>query len=113
MTDFRSILKLLGENQVEFILIGGAAAAAHGSARLTKDLDVVYRRTPTNITRIETCLAPHNPSLRGAPPGLAFRLDSETMQRGLNFTLQTDLGALGLFGEITAGGRYEDLLPPR
>ncbi len=29
----------------------------------------------------------------------------------LNFTLVTDLGDLDLFGEITGGGRYEDLLP--
>jgi hypothetical protein len=30
---------------------------------------------------------------------------------GLNFTLETDLGDLDLLGEITGGGRYEDLLP--
>ena len=41
MTDFPSLLKLLVAGQVEFIVVGGAAAAAHGSARLTKDLDVV------------------------------------------------------------------------
>ena len=31
------------------------------------------------------------------------------IQRGLNFTLTTDLGALDLFGEIPGGGGYEDL----
>ncbi len=30
---------------------------------------------------------------------------------GLNFTLQTVLGALDLLGEIVGGGRYADLLP--
>jgi hypothetical protein len=39
---------------------------------------------------------------------LPFQLDVETLQRGLNFTLITDLGALDLLGEITGGGRYED-----
>jgi hypothetical protein len=29
----------------------------------------------------------------------------------LNFTLATDLGDLDLLGEISGGGRYEDLLP--
>ncbi len=43
------------------------------------------------------------------PPGLPFRLDAETIRRGLNFTLTTDLGALDLFGEIPGGGSYEDL----
>lgn len=111
MTDFNSILRLLKDNAVEFIVIGGAAATAHGSARLTRDLDVVYRRTPENIAHLVACLQPHQPYLRGAPPGLPFRFDAETISRGLNFTLTTNLGALDLLGEVTGGGRYEDLLP--
>ena len=39
--------KMIG--RVEFIVVGGVAARAHGSARLTNDLDVLYRRTPENI----------------------------------------------------------------
>lgn len=31
--------------------------------------------------------------------------------KGLNFTLITNLGALDLLGEITGGGKYEDILP--
>jgi predicted nucleotidyltransferase len=111
MTDFNAILRLLKDNAVEFIVIGGAAATAHGSARLTRDVDAVYRRTPENIVRLVTGLNPHKPYLRGAPPGLPFRFDAETVSRGLNFTLTTDLGALDLLGEVTGGGRYEDLLP--
>jgi hypothetical protein len=70
---------------------------------------IVYRRTPENIARLAACLGSCHPYLRGAPPGLPFRLDAETIQRGLNFTLTTDLGALDLFGEIPGGGGYEDL----
>lgn len=54
---------------------------------------------------------PHHPYLRGAPPGLPFRWDVATLERGLNFTLTTDVGDLDAFGEITGGGGYEDLLP--
>jgi len=110
MTDFPSLIRLLTQNNVEFILIGGAAATAHGSARLTQDLDVVYRRTRDNISRLAASLASHSPYLRDAPPGLPFRFDVETITRGLTFTLVTDLGDLDLFGEITGGGRYENLL---
>ena len=91
--------------------MGGAAATAHGSARLTQDLDIVYRRTPDNIAKLVACLKPHSPYLRGAPPGLPFQFDTQTIARGLNFTLSTELGALNLLGEITGGGCYEDLLP--
>ncbi len=111
MVDFEAIIRLLAGNQVEFILVGGAAATAHGSARLTDDLDIVYRRTPENLQRLAAALAAHAPYLRGAPPGLPFRLDAATLRHGLNFTLTTELGDLDLLGEITGGGGYEDLLP--
>jgi len=110
-TDFRSLIHTLSQAGVEFVVVGGAAATGHGSARLTTDLDVVYRRTEENISRLVTALAPLNPYLRGAPPGLPFRLSVETVKKGLNFTLVTSLGALDLLGEITGGGYYEDILP--
>jgi len=110
MTDFEGLLKTLYEGGVEFIIIGGAAAVAHGSARLTEDLDIVYSRTQGNIARLASSLSPLSPYLRGAPPGLPFRWDEATIQRGLNFTLSTALGSLDLFGEIAGGGRYEILL---
>lgn len=56
-------------------------------------------------------MAPLSPYLRGAPPGLPFRFDPDTIRRGLNFTLTTSLGSLDLFGEIVGGGNFEDLLP--
>lgn len=111
MTDFKALLRVLGEGGVEFILIGGAAAAVHGSARLTLDIDIVYRRSSENIQRLVLALTPYRPYLRGVPPGLPFRWELATIQRGLNFTLTTDIGDLDLFGEIAGGGTFEDLLP--
>jgi hypothetical protein len=72
MTDFRALLEALAGAGVEFIVVGGAAAVAHSSARLTADLDIVYRRTPENIARLAAALALHGPYLRGAPPGSHF-----------------------------------------
>lgn len=111
MTDFRALITLLANSRVEFILIGGAAATAYGSARLTSDLDIVYRRTPENISLLVSAIAPFAPYLRDAPPGLPFIWSEQTIWNGLNFTLSTTIGALDLFGEITAGGSYDDLLP--
>lgn len=111
MTDFASLLRTLGDHGVAYILVGGAAATVHGSARLTLDVDVVYRRTPDNLERLATALAPYEPRLRGAPPGLPFRWDADTLGRGLNFTLATSLGPIDLLGEIVGAGSYEQLLP--
>jgi len=52
MTDFQKLLATLMNHQVEFILVGGLAAWAHGSPRATQDIDVVYRRSPENHQRL-------------------------------------------------------------
>ena len=111
MTDYENLLTLLARAPVDFIVVGGVAASAHGSARVTEDLDVVYSRTHQNIKRLVEALSSTNPYLRGAPPGLPFKFDERTVTNGLNFTLTTDLGSLDLLGEITGGGGYEQLLP--
>lgn len=111
MTDFEKILVALSDAEVEFVIVGGVAATAHGSARLTQDVDVVYARTTDNVDRLVRSLAPFEPYLRGAPAGLPFRWNRETVERGLNFTLTTTIGDIDLLGEITGGGGYDALLP--
>lgn len=111
MTDFAGLIRALAESQVEFILIGGLAASAHGAVRATRDVDVVYSRTGVNIARLAAALAPLQPYLRGAPPGLPFRWHPPTIAHGLNFTLTTTLGDIDLLGEVVGGGSYENLLP--
>ncbi len=111
MTDFEHLLTVLTHAGVEFIVVGGFAATAHGSAHITVALDVVYGRTPANIDRLAHALQPLQPYLRGAPPGLPFQFDGGTIRQGLNFTLVTLAGDLDLLGEATGGGSYEALLP--
>lgn len=109
-TDFSKLLRVLLDGAVEFILVGGVAGSLHGAARATYDVDVVYRRSPENMSRLVAALAPYGPYLRGAPAGLPFWFDVQTLGQGLNFTLTTSVGDLDLLGEVTGGGRYEDLL---
>jgi predicted nucleotidyltransferase len=109
VTDFRGLLRALSGAGVEYVLVGGVAATAHGSSRLTLDVDLVYRRSPDNMERLVDALVPLHPYLRGAPPGLPFRWDARTLRQGLNFTLTTDLGDIDLLGEIVGGGSYENL----
>lgn len=109
-TDFPKLLKVLNEHDVEYVLIGGVAAFTHGSARLTLDVDIVYRRTRDNVQRLVDALKPHAPYLRGAPPGLPFDWSAETILRGLNFTLTTNLGSIDILGEVAGGGDFEALV---
>lgn len=66
MTDFGALLAALWDCKVEYIVVGGAAAIAHGSARLTQDLDIVYRRTPGNPGRLHSPLT--NLTYEALPP---------------------------------------------
>jgi len=108
--DFAAVLRAFSEAGVRFIIVGGAAATAHGSARLTQDLDLVYRRDEENLRRLARALESQEPYLRGVQPGLPFVLDEQTLRSGLNFTLTSKWGDLDLLGEITGGGGYDDLV---
>lgn len=110
-TDFGKILKVLKDAEVEFIVIGGLAGLAHGLARATFDVDMLYARNRPNLRRLTEALKPLNPYLRGAPPGLPFSWDERTVRAGLNFTLVTTLGDVDILGEVTGAGTYEQLLP--
>jgi len=56
---FTTLIPLLVNAGGRFILVGGAAAIAHGSSRLTNDLDIVYDRSQQNIERMVDALKPY------------------------------------------------------
>jgi hypothetical protein len=110
MLDTEGFLRLLNERRVEYVVIGGLAMIAHGSAYITKDMDICYGRSPGNLGAVATAFASIHPYLRGVPPGLPFHFDAPTIQAGLNFTLVTDLGDIDLLGEVSGVGGYEEAL---
>ena len=112
MTQLERLLTALQRAGVDLIIVGGVAARAHGSSRLTDDLDVVYARDAGNLARVVKALAPLKPYLRGAPPGLPFEWSVATLRAGLNFTLTTRSGAIDLPRESSpAEAPTENLLP--
>ncbi len=92
------------------MIIGGVAATLHGSSYLTYDLDICYARHTANLERLARALRSVNARLRGAPKDLPFVPDAETLQRGLNFTFQTDVGPLDLLAEIAGVGGFVEAL---
>lgn len=57
MLDARTLLSKLHAADVAFVVVGGLAAVAHGSAHVTGDLDVCYDRAPANLERLATALS--------------------------------------------------------
>jgi predicted nucleotidyltransferase len=105
-TQLEALVELLASADVEFVVVGGLAAVVHGSAYVTNDVDACYGRSAANVERLCRALSRVHPVLRGAPRDLPFRLDPPTVAAGLNFTLDTDLGALDLLGEVQGLGGY-------
>jgi hypothetical protein len=60
MTDlfkhFLRVLKALGEEDVDYILIGGFAVILYGLPRLTQDIDIFVKMTADNIDRLQKAL---------------------------------------------------------
>jgi hypothetical protein len=100
-------LKALADAKVDFVLIGGVAGGAHGSAYPTYDVDVMYARDRENLERLATALKNLDATLRGAPPGLPFLLDAETLEAGGNFTFDTRFGPLDILGYPSGAPSYD------
>lgn len=111
MFRLKKLVQALQAAEVDFVIVGGVAMSAHGSAHVTQDLDVCYSRAPDNLERLVRALAPLKPRLRveSEPEGLPFLWDAETLRRGLNFTLMTHHGDVDLLGEVSGLGAYEEV----
>ena len=57
-----------------------------------------------------TALRSVNAFLRGAPRDIPFILDPETLQKGLNFTFDTEIGSLDLLDEVRGVGVFADVI---
>ncbi len=104
--DLDALLSALVAAQVEFIVVGGAAAVLHGAPVTTQDLDIVHRRTPKNVARLLDVLRDLAAVARPEPPGRRIRPTAEHLQ----INLSTSLGPLDAFCEIESGQGYEQLV---
>ena len=66
--------------RVEFVVVGGFAAVAHGVTLITQDIDVCCRFTPENLMRLQEAIA------------------------------DTDWGQLDCLDEVLGVGSYEEVL---
>jgi hypothetical protein len=95
---------------VRFVVIGGVAGAAHGSRRVTDDLDVCYEPAPENRRRLATRLGLWHAYPRGIEPGLPFVMDEATLHNASMLTLRTDEGDLDCFMSVYGIGTYREVL---
>ena len=51
LATFQSVMESLNRRKVRYLLAGGMAVVAHGYGRMTYDIDLVIRLTPTNVRK--------------------------------------------------------------
>lgn len=105
------ILRHLVEAGVQFVVIGGLAAQAHGSTSLTRDLDICFARDRDNLERLAGVLRDLAAVRRGLsadaprmPP-----LDVRTLRSASLLTLETRFGSIDLLAQPDPGLDFESL----
>lgn len=103
------LLKRLADAGVEFVLVGGMAAAAHGSSLVTEDVDVCIRFDAETLERILRSLDGLHPRQRMTAQRPELSADPSTYVGWRNLYVVTDAGQLDFLGQVTGVGGFEDV----
>jgi len=104
------LLRRLSEGGVEFVIVGGLAAIAHGAQRMTNDVDIAAAFTPENMARLLAALHDVHPRNAVRPDLGDIQASPEELSRFRNLDIVTDIGRLDVLGELPPIGRYADAL---
>jgi hypothetical protein len=118
--DVARLLRVLDEYHVEYVLVGGVAAGAHGATRVTEDFDMVARRTAENLDRLAAAMRSLDARLRVAglddeeARQLPVQLDGRSLAQMELSTWRSDAGDFDvLVGVPDRSGRvipYDELV---
>lgn len=108
MQESDELLRRLGAAGVEFVVVGGLAAVAHGASRMTIDLDIAAAFTPDNMARLLAALRDVRPRYATRPDLGEVTASPEELARYRNLYLVTDIGRLDVLGELPPIGGYRE-----
>lgn len=92
----RGLLEHLTRHGVDFVVVGGIAAALHGSERNTNDLDICPAQDASNLEALGTALIEIEASLRDIEEDVPFVPDARSLASTEILTLSTALGPLDI-----------------
>ncbi|MFT3839492.1 MAG: hypothetical protein QM723_21090 [Myxococcaceae bacterium] len=101
------LLRRLTEAKVDYVLVGGMAAIAHGASTVTEDADICINFDLATLTAAFKALEPLHPRQRMNPAKPPLGTDPAPFVGYKNLYLLTDDGVLDLLGEVVAVGGYE------
>lgn len=103
------LLRELVARGVDFVVIGGVAMVNHGSARLTRDLDIVYAADAANLEALGDVMVGLGARLRGIEEEIPFVPDARTLRQTSILTLDTSLGWIDLLVSPAGSPAYSQL----
>ncbi len=105
------ILKTLVERQVVFVVVGGIAAAAHGSPYPTRDLDICPQDDDGNLTRLGEALQELEARLlvTDEPEPIQVNLSPLVLRSSDFLTFATRWGVVDIIRRPAGTRGYEDL----
>jgi hypothetical protein len=104
-----ALLRRLVAHGVDFVIVGGVAMVLHGSARLTRDLDICYSTDPANLEALGAALVELGARLRDVAEDLPFVPDARTLRRTTMLTLDSDDGRIDLLASPAGAPPYPEL----
>ncbi len=102
------VLRTLHAHGVELIVVGGMAAVIGGAPVVTRDVDVLRRRSPENVQRCLAALTELDAVFRGDSRRL--RPQASHLDGPGHLLLETRYGVLDVLGTIEDATTYEDVL---
>ena len=118
--DLPRLIEVLDRYEVEYLIVGGAAAYAYGAERPTEDADCVVRRERANLDRLAGALRELHARLRvggmtdAEAQALPVQIDGTTLDLAGMSTWMTDAGPFDVLAGLEApDGRlvpYEELV---
>jgi hypothetical protein len=105
-----AIFRSLAEHRVEYVLIGGLAATAHGASLVTLDTDICFRQTAENCERLAHALGSLEAEIF-PPRSVLIPITGELLQTHRIVHLRTQAGRLDVMTSVPGLGNYEEIMP--
>lgn len=100
MRELSQMLERLSAAKLEFVVVGGFAAVAHGVSLTTRDLDICCRFTVENLQVLWDAVRDLHPKHRMTPQRIPLNLSPESCVGLRNLYLETDLCILDCLSEV-------------
>jgi hypothetical protein len=106
--DAERILRVLDEQGVEYVLIGGLAVQTHGHVRTTNDADLIPAPDPANLERLANALRVLG--ARVLNPGKEdLDIDAKMLPGATVWQFATRDGGIDVVHEVPGGRSYSEL----